>query len=159
MINSELELLLMKQVAHELLNSNKYRVCKSWLRKEGYEGLSKFFDSNYKDELSHAEMIQSFIEDRNCLVNIPAIEEVSVKFNTVLDIALFAMDTEVDTTRKLSDIMIMAQECNDFMCQELMFRMLKEQVEEEDKIQTLIDRVMKAEDENNMLVVDTIYGG
>lgn len=157
MISMKIENMLNQQLAHELTNASKYRVMKSWLKKQGYEGLASFYDKNYKDELNHADWVQKFIEDRNGDVDIPSIDGVCYEYSTVKEIAEMTLVTEVDTTEMLKGIYTEAFKENDLMTCEFIMFMLKEQIEEEDKSQTFVDLATKATDECSILMLDEKY--
>ena len=154
MLSTRLEQMLNDQIAHELLNSKKYRVICAWLRREGYEGLASYFSKWSKEELDHADWVQDYLMNRNACVDIPETDAVEMSFKSVLEIAEYVMDTEVETTRLLYQIMEASKMENDYMtCDFIQTRMVHEQVEEEDKAQTLLDLAIKAKDNVAMLMM------
>ena len=160
MLSKRLESMLNNQIAHELTNSKKYRVVCSWLRYEGYEGLASYFDKWSKEEDDHARWILSYIVDRNGCVDIPTTESVNMDFKSLIQVAEYVLSTEQETTSLLYKIMEQAKMENCYMSQDfLLTKMIHEQIEEEDKAQTLYDLCEKAKDNiAAIMAIDDKYG-
>jgi len=160
MLSNSLEQLLNDQITHEMTNSKKYRIVTAWLRKEGYEGLASYFDKWSKEEDDHARWVQGYLMDRNACVDVPATEEVLMDFKDLVEVADFVQRTEVETSGLLYKIMEVAKTENCYMTQDFILnKMIHEQIEEEDKAQTLVDLANKSRgDIAAILVIDQKYG-
>ena len=98
--------------------------------------------------------------ERNGQVCINDVECCMTEFDSIDNKAFASLIRERETTDNLSKIMVLAQKENDFLAQEFLLGMLKEQVEEEDKSQTLVDRVNNANgDVAALFAIDSLYGG
>jgi ferritin len=137
------------QAEHELSNEKKYRVLASWADFIGLSGCASFLRKQADGEHEHFLKVVSYIEDRN---------EKYISAGSVVpdytpasfrDAFVFAYEIETGTTEKINQLYQIAQTAGDYAtCQWLLDSagLIKEQVEEENLTQTILDRI------------DTIYG-
>jgi len=132
------------QAEHELSNEKKYRALASWAEFIGLTGCASFFRKQADGEHEHFLKVVSFIEDRN---------EKFVASNTIIpafspstfrEAFRFVYDLEIATTEKIYTLKQVAETSGDYStCQWLMdpTGLIKEQVEEENIAQTILDRI------------------
>jgi len=136
--------LLQSQYAHENHNQFIYSRLATWCDFYGMTGTASFLRKQAKGEADHAEKVLSFIVARNEQLTdtLPLYEQPKPSnFRNCFEILY---DREVLTTEKLSGIYKQAVvEYDTLTAQWLMSDsgLLKEQVEEENTIQTILDRI------------------
>lgn len=158
-ISSEILSLLNLQIAHELYNSSLYRKLGSHLKRLGLDNIGSFFaEDQVNEEISHAESITRFIEDRNEKVEALQIPEVKVEFNSMMQIADLYLNQEQTTTEKLKMIARTAIDENDFITFDFIREMITKQRTEESEALTFKDRAyMTGNDTKTILIWDANF--
>jgi ferritin len=84
-------------------------------------------------------IIASYLADRNCLFVISAQEAPVVNYSSPDLLFQDVMKIEVGTSKALTDIYLMCLKEGDAITAAWIEGLLKEQIEEEDKVQTILD--------------------
>jgi ferritin len=121
---------LHEQLAHEKYNANLYLYICGWLRNKGLNGLAKHFEEQHDEETGHSKIIFNLLTDLNCDVIIKEIDEVSMPFNNILDVATAYLNREIITTKSLDDIKHQAMDDGNSVVEERMREMIKLQQNE-----------------------------
>lgn len=129
------------QLNHEDANARLYLQIASWCDAACYRGCAKWFHKSAEDEKSHMMMIAKYISDRNEKFVLAEQPAPPYTFSGLQDIFLKTMDTEKKTTVALSNLYRITLEEKDFVTSTLILPLLKEQVEEENKVQTVLDYI------------------
>jgi ferritin len=143
-ISSNILSLLQAQYKHEISNYFRYTARASWARFRGFENTGDYFEKEAEGEKGHAEIVRKYIEDRN-----EAIDPAGLVYNDSSLFAYFdelftsALQVERDTTDKLQTIYKSAFDAGDYMTVEWVMALIKEQVEEENTYQSIIDRIVQ----------------
>lgn len=87
---------LIPQLTSELDASYFYRSASNWCKNAGYNNASKYFDSESKDELVHAQGLQDYLTDWNVIPNLPNVDKPVLKFDGLVDIIEQAYQMELD---------------------------------------------------------------
>lgn len=143
-LSNNLLVLLSRQYFHEISNSILYTHLFSWADMRGLDGTSGFFKKQADGERSHADMVLSYISDRNLELLPNPVELPPVAPKNYRELFLLAQDRERLTTEKIAEIKAQAEAESDMMtCAWLMQpgNLVMEQIEEENIIQTIIDRL------------------
>lgn len=86
--------LLTDRIKDEYYAHYFYRAAANWCHDKNYKKASEFFDKEAKSELKHAEGIQKYMTDFNCIPQIPK-SETSFSFNNLAEIIYQAYETEL----------------------------------------------------------------
>lgn len=133
--------LLTRQYYHEISNHLFYSAYQVQAEFQGLTGFSEFLKSQAEGELLHAGKVKQFIIDRNSKLESGSPEQALTVDNWPL--AFKAIQTrEVKTTEMLNEILSQAMaEGDTFSFQWLIDPegLIKEQIEEENIIQTILD--------------------
>ena len=144
MLSRQILDLLQKQFQHETANSLRYVARASWARYRGFEAVGKFFDGEAKGERHHAKAVRKYIEDRN-----EAVDPSGFAFSDTSEFGTFdvlftsALVVEQTTTDMLSEIFKQAMLLGDAMTVVWVQDLIREQIEEENTYQTIIDRMIQ----------------
>ena len=154
-ISEKMADLLSKQSTHELLNHVKYQQAANWFRRQNLNGFAKFCASQADGELVHARKFMDYIADRDGNALIGVVEQPKQSFMNPLDIFEFIFSVELDTTKRIEDLITEAREMDDDMTFELLQWFIKEQVEEENTIQEIVVKLrMIKQDGTGILLLD-----
>ena len=157
-IGSSLERAINEQISEEIASSQMYRQAYGWLKYHGYEGFAKLYEKYYKEELKHADMFTNHLLDRNGVLMCEAIKQHTEDFDSIQEIVDATLEHEIYITSKITELYELCIG-RGLISQKFMLDMLNEQIEEEDKAQTLVDRVSIAgKDDCGLLILDTQLG-
>jgi len=136
--------LLCRQYSHEIANSLFYTSLQSWADMRGLDGTAGFFGRQADDEHRHADMVLAYIHARNeQLANMPPVAPMAAgdDFMSQFDTA---REIESRTTAAISAIHAQALAESDMMTCAWLAQpggLILEQLEEENTIQSIIDRI------------------
>src|SRR3954469_3101458 len=93
-----------EQVGHELGNSNQYLSIANYFESEALFGLAKIYYTQAEEEREHAMKFIKFLLDAGGKVAIPAIPAPQSEFESAVEAAQLALDSELNTTRQIYDL-------------------------------------------------------
>jgi ferritin len=141
-LSASLLAMLQDQFRHEVSNAMRYFSRSSWARYRGFEATADFFRKQAEDEQSHVERVMDWIEDRNmALAPSPYAFNEHADWPAYNDLFITALDIERNTTAKLTAIYQAALAESDLLLLGPVGELLAEQAEEENTIQTILDRI------------------
>ena len=153
-ISDHLASLINRQICREIESSQIYRNMHGWLRYNGYEGFAKKYKEYYLEELKHADMFMDHLLDRNGILECSCIECCTDDYNSILNIVEKTLEHEQFVTSSITEVYNSVND-TDLISKQFLYKMLNEQIEEEEKAQTLVDRVKLAgNDRSAILVLD-----
>lgn len=135
---------LNEQLAHEEKNARIYLQIAGWCEAGMFRGCAKWFYKAAEDETKHQMLIASYIANKNEKFMISAQEAPSCEYSGILDVFTKTMETEVGTTASLNEKYRLAMTEGDYVTANFLLPMLGEQVEEENKVQTVLDFIATA---------------
>lgn len=133
--------LLNYRIEQEEFSSRLYLSMSLWLTNEGYLGAGKLFKKFSDEELLHAEKAKEMLLANGLQPITPALEKPEQDFKSLPKVIEMAFDHEKEITRQCYDLTKAAFKEDNFMVAELGLWYAKEQAEELDKFQNLMDRL------------------
>jgi len=130
---------LNEQLNHEEKNARTYLQMAAWCDAGEYRGCAKWFYKAAEDEMKHKMLIATYIADRNEKFLLTTQVEPQCEFTGILDLFTKTMETEVKTSKALGSLYELAMRESDFITSAFLLPMLTEQIEEEDKVQSVLD--------------------
>lgn len=88
----------------ELYQSNLWKSLANQLQKLGFFGSQKYFLAEAKEELEHYQIIVDFMNDMGDLAELPLIEAVKDKVESIGDALEIGYETEVDVLNQYKDL-------------------------------------------------------
>lgn len=141
MISDRVAALLQEQVGHELQASHKYLGIAAYFAHQGLDGWAALFYEQSAEEKTHAMKIVRFLTDAGRPLAFPALTEATTGFGSALEAVNAALKSEQTVSSQFRTMAKAAMEEGDFTAFEFLQWFIKEQVEEESKMQKLIDLV------------------
>lgn len=141
LISNKIIDLLSYRIEQEELSSRIYLAMSIWLGFNGYTGAEKLWKSYSEEEIDHSKWAYEYLLALNIKPNVPSIKEPEQNFKGLPQIIAKSYEHEVDITNQVTELTKIAQQEGDFMTFELGLRYCKEQVNELDKTQLLIDKL------------------
>ncbi|WP_419770147.1 MAG: ferritin [Candidatus Marinarcus sp.] len=150
MIHENLQKELIEQLNKEFHSAYIYLGMSAYCSKEGFNGASNWFLIQYQEEVAHGMKLFKYLEDQSVSIVLPAIAEVNVQFDSLLDVFQKSLAHEQYMTQNLNNISDIAMKEKDHATYNLLQWYTTEQVEEEARVKEIIDHIK--------LVGDNGYG-
>lgn len=94
----------------ELYQSNLWKHLANHLQRLGFFGSEKYFLAESAEELTHYQKIVEFMNDMGDVADVPAIEAIKDKIETIGDALEIAYETELDVYNQYKDLYKTAEE-------------------------------------------------
>lgn len=146
MISNEIHQLLNKQINAELWSAYYYLSMSLDAQHKGNSGSAHWFLTQSNEEVTHARIIQNYLNARDAKVELMAIAPVTITWNSPLAMFEDALKHEKVVTSMINDIMKKAQMQNDYATQSFLNWFVDEQVEEEENCNSIIQQIKNAAD-------------
>lgn len=139
-ISSKMEELLNRQVTNEAWNAEIYLAYGAWADDQGMAGLSNFLFRHSQEERDHMMKFMQHIMQRGGRVKITRIPEPLKDPKNLKDCLDKLFKAEVENSESIYEIINLALEEKDWASWNFLQWFVKEQIEEENLIDDLIDR-------------------
>jgi ferritin len=158
-IGEEVRAAMNAQVGHELDASYRYLAMSAWCTENRLPGCASWLRNQAGEELEHAMKFFDFIHSRGGTVLLPAIATPPDEFTDVRAIFTAALAHERKVSAQIHDIYALAGKQSDFASQQFLQWFLAEQVEEEENVGGVVDRLVLAGDSGQaLLLIDQELG-
>jgi bacterioferritin B len=141
MLTDDLRKLLIQQIGSELTAHQQYMAISIWFAQGGLDRWAKLFRSQSMEEAQHAEKIMAFLVDNEVEFDVPALKGVPTRFKSASAAVATALESEQRVAAQFDRIAATALEKGDHRAHQFAQWFIEEQVEEEAKVQRLLDLV------------------
>ncbi len=139
MLSKKLEDAINKQINAELWSAYLYLSMYTHFANEGLPGFANWFEIQFKEEQDHAMRFMNYMVAKGNKVELKPIEKVDTSWDSVLAAFEDTLAHEKVVTALINDIVAIAREERDYATDNMLQWFVKEQVEEEDSVQTIKD--------------------
>lgn len=129
------------QLNFEIESAHVYLAMQNYFAAKSLKGFENWFAIQYQEELAHSQKFMNYLNDRGERVDIRGFEAPRNEFESILDVLKTSLNHEKEVTRRINNLMKMANELNDYASVSFLQWYVDEQVEEEANFQELIDKV------------------
>jgi len=155
MLSQNMQAALNKQINEELYSAYAYLAMSAVSDNLGLPGFSNWFKMQYHEELGHAERFFNYILERNGQVELEAIGKPETRNETPLSLFEKALEHEQHVTQCIFKLKDLAKQESDHATDVFLEWFVKEQVEEESSIQTVIDQLRLIDgNPNGLFLID-----
>lgn len=140
-MNQELEEALNEQINEELGSYYIYLSMQAYFASESLDGFATWMQLQAQEEVEHAMRIFRFLNDRGGRVKLGAIEEPKKDWDSPLDAFKDAYEHEQYISRKINELVDMAEEKDDKATKNMLDWFVEEQVEEEASTEAIVDKL------------------
>ena len=137
-LETKFHALIQDQIRSEFTASQQYIAIAVFFDGADLPQLAKHFYAQALEERNHAMMLVQYLLDRDVEVEIPGIDPVCNSFTTPRDALALALDQERTVTEQISRLASVARDEGDYLGEQFMQWLLKEQVEEVAAMTTLV---------------------
>ena len=141
MINEKLEEEFNEQLNRELYSAYLYQAMAAHFEEKSLEGFANWMDIQAQEEMTHARKFYNFINERGGRVRLKGIDEPKFKWESPLAAFEDALEHEELITEKINDLVDLSVEENDHAARSFLQWFVDEQVEEEDSVNNIVDKL------------------
>ncbi len=141
MISQKLQDAFNYQINRELFSEYYYLSMASYFSSVGLSGFENFFLVQVEEERFHAMKMYKFLNEKGGKVTLQAIEQPKIEFKSPLDVFELAYDHEKLVSKLINDLMDLAISENDHAAKNHLNWFVDEQVEEEDSMETIVNKL------------------
>lgn len=127
------------RIQQEEYSSRIYAAMSRWLDDKSYLGAAKLWKKYSDEELTHAELIYSFLLDLGIRPETPELPKPEQEFEGLVQIVNLSYEHEVEIYRQCSELANAAFQENQLMLYPIALQLTREQAEELSKLQMWID--------------------
>ncbi len=132
------------QIGHEFGNAHQYVAIAAYFEREALFGLAKLFYTQALEERDHAMKFLKFLLDAGGMVALPGIPAPRCEFESAIEAAQQALDSELVTTRQINDLVTLASEEKNYIALNFLQWFLSEQLEEVSSAETRLSVIRRA---------------
>ncbi len=132
-----------EQINFELYSSYLYLSMSSFIAQENWKGFTNWFRIQAQEERAHAETLFDYLIERGQLVHLKQIDEPKHEWNNILEMVEEVLAHEKEVTRRINEIINIAQDTRDHAAYDLLMLFVKEQVEEENAANDILTSVKR----------------
>lgn len=126
------------QIALEQSASRSYRQMAAWADANDYSGTAAWFLAQSVEETDHADLFIEFVLDRDEQVVMQALDAPRADFDGLVDVFATALEQEKEVTEAIGGLYKHAQAVDDYRSLPMLHQFLREQVEEEAAVSTVL---------------------
>ncbi len=130
--------LLQEQIRHEFTSEKQYLAIATYFDDDDLPHLAKYFYAKALEERNHAMMMVQYFIDRDIRVEIPGTDDVRNEFDAPREAIALSLDLERTVTKHVGELAATARAEGDHLGEQFMWWFLKEQIEEEAQMVTLL---------------------
>jgi ferritin len=151
MVSKQMESLISEQYHREVFSAHQYYAMCSYFLDRDLDGFANFFSVQATEELDHAQRQFDFLHEVDGKITLGAIDAPENEFSSILEVFEKALGHEQYITKHIHLIVKAALEESDFATYEFFQWFVREQVEEEASMRTLIAKLRMIEDDKSAL--------
>lgn len=154
-LSKKMEELLNKQMNSEFYSSHLYLAMAAWFESQNLTGFAKWMEVQAEEERTHAMKFYNYIKERRGKIKISQIPELKSEYKNTLELFQEAFNHEENVTKQINGIIEAAYEEKDYASVEFLNWFIKEQVEEEASIDSILQQLkMIGESKGSLFYID-----
>jgi ferritin len=159
MISDKMEKALNDQIKAEFDSAYLYLAMSAQFESETWRGFAVWMRKQYEEEIKHGMKIYDFIVDRGGRVALKQLDEPKREWKSPLDAFQDAYNHEVEVTRRIHNLVNLAESEKDQAAFQFLQWFVEEQVEEEQQTDQAVQLLKKVGDATpGLLILDHQFG-
>jgi len=135
------------QIKNELQAHYNYLGMSAHFEKTAFSGFAKWMRTQSGEEYTHAMKLFDYLRERNATIELKAIDAPRVEFGPrPIEVFEISLAQELGVTQQINDLYELALKEKDYATLQFLTWFLQEQVEEENTVQDMVDRLRLAGD-------------
>ena len=153
MLEQKMQEKLNEQINAELYAAYLYQAMGAYFEDIDLDGFATWMDLQTQEEEEHARKIYDYINQRGGRVKLKAIEEPPFEWDSPLAAYKDALEHEQKVTAMINDLVDLADELKDRASYSFLQWFVDEQVEEEDSVNSIVERLKMIEGSSSALMM------
>lgn len=153
MISETITNALNEQLKWEMYSANLYLAMSAYFQDNGLPGFANWMRVQYQEETDHALKFYDFVLSRGGLAKLSAIDQPPASWENALEVFSVAAKHEAEVTRRINELVHLAKSEHDFATDIFLQWFVTEQIEEEDNVKNIIDRLRLVNSEGQGLLM------
>lgn len=153
MISETITKALNEQLKWEMYSANLYLAMSAYFQDDGLPGFANWMRIQYQEETDHALKFYDFVLSRGGLAKLSAIDQPPAEWANALEVFSAAAKHEAEVTRRINELVHLAKSEHDFATDIFLQWFVTEQIEEEDNVKNIIDRLKLVNSEGQGLLM------
>lgn len=145
-MNEKLQSALNEQITAELWSANLYLSMSFYLEKEGFSGMADWMRKQSAEETGHACAIAGYMIKREATPRVDKVDVVPQGWGSPLEVFEHSLEHEKRVSKLIDELVRLASVEKDNATQDFLWKFVREQVEEEASLQSIVTRLKKAGD-------------
>lgn len=159
MINRKMQDALNAHVTAELFSATLYLAMSAWSDAKAFKGFGRWLRIQHEEELDHARKMLDYLVERGGHVEIGAVPAPGKEFGPPLQVFEKVLEHERHVTQSIHELHATAVAEKDAAAQVFLHWFVAEQVEEEARVQEIVDKLRLVGDKSSAaLYLDKEYG-
>ena len=159
MLNQSLQDAMNEQIKNELYSAYFYLAMAAYFESKNFAGFARWMELQAQEEQSHAMKLYGFINERGGRVELKAIDQPPLDFESPLDVFEKVLAHEQLVTSLINDLYALALTENDYASQAFLQWFVTEQVEEEANATLIVEQLKLVGDKGHaLLMMDRALG-
>lgn len=151
MIKKEMESLLNEQFHREMFAAMQYLAVCSYFEDKNLDGFANFFRVQAQEEMAHAMKQFDYVHRVDGKITMQALPQPQTDFGTFVEVFEFTLKAEKNVTENINQLMKKAVEMGDFATQSFLQWFVTEQVEEEELVRQILQKLRMIGDSGTAL--------
>ncbi len=155
MIKQKIEEEINNQIQEEFQSAYAYLAMSAWFEEKNLGGFASWLKAQWQEEIEHGMKFYNHLVQRNGRPILQDIEKPNAQFESPLKAFEIALEQEQHITKRIHKMYNLAKEENDYPLESLLLWFIDEQVEEEEMVQDIIDKLkLVGEDGSGLYLLD-----
>lgn len=151
MVKKEMETLLNEQFHREMFSAMQYLAVCSYFEDKNLDGFANFFRIQAQEEMAHAMKQFDYLHRIDGKITMQSLPKPQTDFGTLVEVFEFTLKAEQNVTENINLLMKKAVELGDFATQSFLQWFVTEQVEEEDLVRHILQKLRMIGDSGTAL--------
>ena len=160
MLNEKVKNALNAHISKEFYSAYLYMSMSAHSSSIGLSGFEKWFMSQYHEEMAHAMTLYEYLKKQGEKIKLLEVKEPPTDFESPIDMFEKTLEHEKLMTENINDLVNMAMHENDHATRIIMQWFVTEQVEEENMVGNILNRLkLVGSDTNGLFLIDNELAG
>lgn len=153
MLSKTMQDAISEQIKNELYSAYMYLSMAAYFESVSLPGFAHWMRMQFQEETMHGLKFFDYVHERGGRVDLRAIDQPPVEFESPLDVFKKTLEHERLVTSLINDLYALAVKENDYATQVMLHWFIEEQVEEEDAASSILDTLEMIGDKPQALVM------
>lgn len=153
MIDEEIERSINDQINAEMYSAYLYLSMAADFAEKNLDGFENWMKTQAQEEMTHAMKFYDYLQERGGRVKLMAIDEPKSEWETPLEAFEDAFEHEKYVTKRINDMVDLAEGKKDRATYNMLQWYVDEQVEEEDNAETIVEKLKMIGDNTSALMM------